>query len=485
MEKLPGFSKRSLVDWRKSQGSGAAATDRKIRNIVETRKSGTFLEPKYVWTPQEKIQISDVGGVTSQLSVLRRCMDKERISFTRGDMRLHRLRSEDSKVDYVIVSRMACIENLKCLAREVEEKVVRTLGLQCLEEENQEVYNHVLDRMRTTIVFLKRKYSKLDQQIRLQSITLTQTSQKLTKKKEAKYSISQAYSIFKDETTFEILSKQKELSKVDKALAKQKAISSNHLAHKKMQEDMREQAIIENHSSQLEGMREKYLLHFMWHMVSTIRFQNEQIKWKRYGDSFLRIKLETGIHDIPLLVEKYLTKEQIYSDFLFSVKTKERELVEYKKKIKRMQKNIQKLNENDEVSVEKSRFDEMAQIRKQGFEDSMKMKQLVIVHTKVNDWCKRFIEKVSVFNKDTEIIERTHLKSFFFQVKEVALKVMKNLRSDEENFHNIQNMIESSKLSGIVDKIPQGLRLKKNHDYQVELSELVYIEGEEVHKRYK
>ena len=485
MEKLPNCSQRSKPAWDKSQSLLAAATDRKIRNIVETRKSGTFLDPKYVLTPQEKIQITDANEITSQLSVVRRCMDKERLCFTRGDTRLHRLKSEDSKVDYVIMRRKATIENLKSLVREVEDKVGSTLELQGVEEENQEVYTHVLDRMRTALVFLKRKYFKLDQHIRLQSIALTQTSKKSTKKKEARHIISQAYSIFKDETAFEILSKQKELSKVDQDLLKQKAISDNHLAHKKMQEEMRENAMIESQSSLLEGMREKYLLHFMWHMVSTVRFKNEQVKWKRYGDSFLRIKLATGIHDIPLLVEKYLTKEQIYSDFLFSVKTKEEELVEYKKKIKKMQKNIEKLNESDEIREEKSILDEMTLIRKQVFDESTKMKQLVIVHSKVHDWCLRFIKRVSVLNQDTENIERTHLRSLFSCVKEVALKVMKNLRCDEEGFDSVRNLIESSKLSGIVEKIPQGLRLKKSQDYKVELSELVYIEGDEGHKRYK
>ena len=485
MEKLPNTSQRSRIDWDKSQSLLAAATDRKIRNIIETRKSGTFFDPKYVHTPQEKIQITDANEITSQLSLLRRCMDKERISFTRGDTRLHRLKSEDSKIEYVIMRRKMTIESLKHSVREVEEKVMSTLDLQCIEEENQEVYNHVLDRMRTTLVFLKRKYFKLDQQIRLQSISLNQTNIKSVKAKEAKHSISQAYSIFKDETTFEILSKQKELEKVDKDLIKQKEISENRLAHKKMQEEMRERAIIESHSSQLEGMREKYLLHFMWHMFSTARFQNEQIKWKRYEDAFLRIKLATGIHDIPLLVEKYLTKEQIYSDFLLSVKRKEKELVDYQVKIQKIQKNIEKLHEIDEQQVEKSKFEEMSQIHKQVLEESTKMKQLVIVHTKIQDWCHRFIKKVSVFNKDPENFERTHLKSCFFHVKEVALKVMKNLRCDEEKFNNIQNLIESSKLSGIVEKVPQGSRLKKNRDDKIELSELIYVEGDDLYKRHK
>jgi hypothetical protein len=485
MEKLPLTSQKSKIEWDKSQSLLAAATDRKIRNIIETRKSGAFFDPKYVHVPAEKIQITDANEITSQLSLLRRCMDKERISFTRGDARLHRVRSEDSKIEYVIMRRKLTIGNLHIAVREVENKVVKTLEMQCLEEENQEVYNHVLDRMRTTIVFLKRKYFKLDQNIRLQGIHLTQSVAKSTKAKEAKNTIFQAFSIFKDETSFEISSKQKELEKVDKDVGKQKELSENRLAHRKMQEEMREKAMIEDHSSQLEGIREKYLLHFMWHMVSTIRFQSEQVKWKRYEDAFLRIKLATGIHDIPLLVEKYLTKEQIYSDFLFSVKKKEKELVDYQQKIKKLQKNIDKLNQIDDLQIEKSKFEEMGLIRKQVFEESSKMKQLVIVQNKIQDWCQKFITKVAVFNRDQEDFQKNDLKKCFFHVKDVALKVMKNLRNDQEKFINVHNLIENSKLSGIVEKVPQGSRLKKSRDEKIELSELMYIENEEMIKKHK
>ena len=146
--------------------------------------------------------------------------------------------------------------------------------------------------------------------------------------------------------------------------------------------------MIEDQSAELEELREKYLLHFMWYMFSTFRFNKEQVKWKRLEDAFFKIKIATGIHEIPVLVEKYLTKEQIYSDFLISVKRKEIELADYREKIEKMQKNLDNLNESDPsdtIHIDKTIYEELHQIRKITIEENTKMKHLMLIKNKIKD----------------------------------------------------------------------------------------------------
>ena len=188
MEKLSHTSqKMQTPSWEKSYGSYlAAATDRKIRNIIHTRKSGSFLETSYAYNPTEKLQFSDSFEVTHQLSVLKTLMDRERFSFTRGDVKLMRLRSEGGKIDEVVFSRKNVLKSLHNKISSIEENIAYTIELQENEEDNLTINAHVLDRMRTTLVYLRRKFRKLEYKLHDKSFELTVKVQKSTKTKESK-----------------------------------------------------------------------------------------------------------------------------------------------------------------------------------------------------------------------------------------------------------------------------------------------------------
>lgn len=481
MEKLP-FGKftnrRGLSE--KSHVLITAATDRKIKFIIENRKSGSFIDPKYVYTPMNKLQVTDSVEITSQLSLLRSCMDKERFSFTRGDARLRRLKSEDQKIHEVISHRKSLLDSLTLTLEQTEDQIQKILTQQSFEEENQEIYFQMLDRMRTTLVFQKRKFHKLNQSLHKNDLFLSQSLSKSIKSKELKNNIFQAFSIFKQETSFELDSKQQELERVDRELNKQKALIEDRLMHKMMQDEMRERAIIEDHSSQMEGIREKYLLHFMWFRVSSARFENEQVRWKRYEDAFLKIKLATGLRDVPSLVEKYLTKEQIYSEFLISVKGKEAELKEFKNKIEVIQKNIERLNQGEETLMDKEKLEEVGERRKRVSEENDKMRELIIVKTKIKDWCHRFVRKISYLDRGMEIEMGADLNKCMQGVKFVVKSVLQGVRADKERFNSASLAIGKNTLGMIIENVPVGRTSRgKNFDLGSKLS------NEDNYKKHK
>lgn len=484
MEKIPfGAFRHKRGVSEKSQVLMAAATDRKIKYIIENRKSGSFIDSKYVHTPQNKIQVTDSTEITSQLSLLRSCVDKERLSFTRGDVRLKRLKSDDQKIYEVISQRKLLLDSLYLSLKANEDQLQKILYQQSFEEENQEIYFHVLDRMRTTLVFLKIKYHNLEKSLRLQDQYLFQSQSKSIKTKELKNNVFQALSILKQETSFEIFSKHKELEKVDKEVNKQKALIEDKLMHKIMQDEMKEKALIEDHSSQMEGLREKYLLHFMWHMVSSARFENEQIKWKRYEDAFMKIKLATGIKDIPSLVEKYLTKEQIYTEFLITVKHKERELAEFKKKIEKIQENIEMLDQGEDAFLDKAKYQEMGQMRKKVFEENTKLKNLVSVQNKIRDWCIRFINKISILERGKNEELTGDLGKCIQGVRSEVKNALKGVKFDKDRLRNIYLDMTNQRLPNSLESSPQDMSSKFN---KPEKPDLVHkASNEDYYKKHK
>lgn len=468
----------------------AAATDRKIRNIIETRKTGSFFDPKYVHVPEEKLQLSDSTEVSSQLSTLRNLMDKERFSFTRGDRRLKSLQHESVKVEEVIDKRKSVLNNLHIKVQEIEDEIKAVIEFQGLEEENLTVYLHVLDRMRTTLVFLKRKYCQYENKLHNQSFALGQEMIKSVKTKKKRHENFQALIIVKESAEFEKSTRLKEVEGVEKDLKKTKELSAKRLEHKLKQEEMTEKAVIEDQSAQLEGLREKYLLHFMWHMLSTFRFEKEQGKWKRFEDAFLKIKLATGIHDILLLVEKYLTKEQIYSDFLYSVKNKECALEDYKDKIEQMQKNIDRLSEPDffeENLIDKNKYVELATARKELIKEDTRLKYLKITQNKIKDWCFRYNNKVLLVGNERKECKKADFEKMNLRecVETLKLNIVGTMRFFKEKKSNlgIEIALKIQSTARLIDRIPVQNRLKQKKYDSVELSELIHAEPDEVVKK--
>ena len=471
----------------------AAVTDRKIRNIIETRRTGSFFEQTYIHLPEEKLQLSDTAEVSSQLSTLRNLMDKERFSFTRGDRRLKGLLTESVKVEEVIDKRKSILRNLRVKVQEIENDIKNVIDFQGVEDGNLIIYLHVLDRMRTTLVFLKRKYRKYENSLHNQSFSLGQVMIKSVGTKEKKYEKLQALILVKQSAEFEKSSHLKEVEGMTRDIKKREEMSEKRLQHKMKQEEMTEQGVIEDQSAQMEGMREKYLLHFMWHMLSTFRFQKEQGKWKKFEDAFLKIKLATGIHDILLLVEKYLTKEQIYSDFLSSVKIKELALEDFKDKIEEMQTNIDKLNEPDYYAdnvIDKTKFAEMEVARKELMKEDTKLKYLKITQNKIKNWCFRYNNKITAVGGERselsrEDFEGNNLRECIEVLKGNIVSTIRNLRVRRETNLGIEIALKRQNLGKVIDRIPMQNRLKSKISELFELSELVHAEPEEFLKKNK
>lgn len=494
MEKLPQTSqRRRRSDFEVSQMSLAAVTDRKIRNIIETRRTGSFFEQTYIHLPEEKLQLSDTAEVSSQLSTLRNLMDKERFSFTRGDRRLKGLQSESVKVEEVIDKRKSILNNLKIKVQEVEDEIKNIIDLQGMEEGNLTIYLHVLDRMRTTLVFLKRKYRKNENSLHSQSFNLEQVLIKSVGTKKKKYEKFHALMLVRQSAEFEKSTHLKEVESMNRNVKKREEMSAKRLQHKLKQEEMTEQAVIEDQSAQMEGMREKYLLHFMWHMLSTFRFQKEQGKWKRFEDAFMKIKLATGIQDILLLVEKYLTKEQIYSDFLSSVKTKELALEEFKDKIEEMQKNIDRLNEPDyyiDGFIDKSKYAELEGARKELMKEDTKLRYLKITQNKIKNWCFRYNNKITVVGGERcelskEDFEKNNLRECIEVLKGNIVSTIRHLKVRREINLGIEIALKRQNLAKVIERIPMQNRLKSKVSDLVELSELIHAEPEDFLRKNK
>jgi hypothetical protein len=106
----------------------------------------------------------------------------------------------------------------------------------------------------------------------------------------------------------------------------------------------------------------------------------------------LRIKLATGVSDIPLFVEKFLTHEKHYRDMLSSVKLKEVDFVKYQTQISKMQNTIDKFNSNIPGKVS----------------DSSSKKKLDKIHKSIRELLEKKSVIVQAHNKLSSFLRGLH-----------------------------------------------------------------------------
>jgi Na+/phosphate symporter len=218
--------------------------------------------------------------------------------------------------------------------------------------------------------------------------------------------------------------------------------------------------------------------------VTTLRFQKEQSNSKKFEDAHLRIKLATGIKDIPLFVEKFLTREKTYREMLLSVKEKEAELNVYKDKIDKMQKEIEKFSSgHTEVKLSK--------LHKELRENLVKKAQITQVYDKVAKWILRIKNKLvvnetdNIFSTQSVTENRDTLRESFDDLKGVVIGMLKGM--DKGKYREEINKKE--KLKEIIEEIPEVDRGKRRFLSNFDETELVGLETdlvlEEIMKKGK
>ena len=158
---------------------------------------------------------------------------------------------------------------------------------------------------------------------------------------------------------------------------------------------MYEAAAIEDRSTKNLSLKEGLSLHKLWYNILTKIYERKKEKSKHLEEAFQNIKILTGIPEVALVVENFLTKEQTYVALMVTVNNKENECSKYQKKIDEMQacvNNFANKDINDGTSFSDMKRIQEAKIREL-FELSNKKFVIENTYSKVKTWIKLMIRK--------------------------------------------------------------------------------------------
>ena len=366
---------------------------RKDKNLNSVLRSSYHNFSKQVSPQVEKDDLSP------QLNVLKNSLDLYRSQIVNNEKQSWNLKLENSRVSEICESTKLKLESLEEKARKLNESVEFVRDKQGVNLRMRSSLFHVFDRMRTTLVFLKEKKRVLWENLHLQDFSLENNKKRSVKVKDSLQITTQALEVFQNSVENEKLEKAQELQEIKANLELRQKLAKEKEEHLVNEKFMTEQILINDQSTALETLRKQFFSHFLWYMVSSQHFEKEKIRFKVYEDAYSKIKLATGISDVPQFVDKFLTKEQRYSEFVTVIKDKEVKVLGIKYNIEKVQKIIDDIKAGNRLALENENRGCLPNAyriaQKSVIENLVKLKKLKLMKKKVLEWVKLIAPKLS------------------------------------------------------------------------------------------
>ena len=272
--------------------------------------------------PEEDFRYDEYAHVHNVLTEKRKNFDDHKTATNARRKEIEGLKKEIDELAFVEASLQRSIAS----SRDTLEGVAD--GLSTAKEEceytvfRKEVYNHVLERTKETYLVEKKRMFDVElnvQKVRSQhrAVMMEATNKRRLEKQCRKMLAS-------IEKVVDIEKKRRE----DRLLSMQDVIDKKQEAIRKKSDREREIAFLVDAASNEKSMQEKewgkvFMANKLLNCILRSKISRELARHSRVEKTFQTIKLNTGVGQADVLVEKYLLREQTYGSLLASIAEKE------------------------------------------------------------------------------------------------------------------------------------------------------------------
>ena len=379
-----------------SLNSSYMARNREITNAINNRNPSTLLNLSFtkgsIILSQPREESSDSSA---HLRLLKGSIDTQRLVTGKGDKTVSVLRQELKQLELEELKHEFWLKKSTQKAKDLQVSIDEAIRHQAEEINNQEIYSHLLKRMKKTKIFLEIRSGVLNDNLKSSEAVLAEEKKKHLVSKEAAMQARTACKKFERAIKVEKYFGEGEIGHLQVKITKNAESSDRQEGWKHHRETMFEAAVIEDRSAKSLSIKESVALHRLWYSVLTKIFERKKEKSQKLEEAFLRIKIATGIPEINSIVENFLTKEQTYEALMRTVSTKEVECSNYKKKIDDLQTGVN--NYSNRTASNKTELDEMKEVHeakiRELFDLSHKKFLIENINSKVRSWMKLMIGK--------------------------------------------------------------------------------------------
>lgn len=397
---------------------------------------------------QDQEEIHEVSNSLASLkkkhdAVKKQVLKKEE-SLEQVKKEIQQLGLQEGNAEFQVFETSSKLEQLKT--------ALSATGMKSDEEEmNTRIYQHMLDRMKKDIIAMSIKQKEQEKSLKQKDHILHVERDKSRKTKEQKLQSKAVFDQLMKNIDQEQKDRKERIFALQKSIKNKEESVQRRMERIRRQQEIAEAAANENKDSTEKKMRETFMLHKLWSAFMRKKMDREMSGSHSIDEAFKKIKTATGVTDVQELVQKFLTREQTYSELLLAVSDSERRIDQLKKDNEQLRARLHELQmdsqDNDENSGHVIEPEDIIDLRKQLDDVNMttelkrsKFYNVEIVNDQVSGWAKR----VSVKIDDTltnDQAEKADIVDLFELISTKVCEILDQVKEEdpEEPAKNIMN----------------------------------------------
>lgn len=339
MEKFPALRTHRVMN---NTLLGGAAIHRRLKRIIEDSQAPKLLDvnQSYVNNAHSLVKDSETLDLSTQLKGLRKDLDKCSRSHSVTEDRVHRMKAEIFQIEQMRQTNTFQYENKINWVEALTQRREHVLSQQQLEVKNQKMYEHLLDRMKLTMIHLTSKKNDLKQQLHNVNSQLFSEAKRENKTFESRHRAYQALMKLKSAAKQEVDIRRKDVERIDVDLSNVDKARTRKEDLRKQQQEKIEQDMIKQSSQKSELLKESLLPHRLFFFLINHKFEGQRLSARTIENAFQNIKQKTGLSDIKEVIERFLIKEQTLGELMETVKQRELDLEVLNLKIEGIQEDV-------------------------------------------------------------------------------------------------------------------------------------------------
>ena len=234
--------------------------------------------------------------------------------------------------------------------------------------------------------------------------------------------------------------RQKRIGSLSKSIKNKEEALTRRVARVSRQKQIADQAANENKDSNELRMNENFLAQKLWSAFLKTKMEKEMNRTFPIENAFQKIRARTGFSDVQDIVQKFLTREQTYSQLLMAVSENEEKIDRLRRENEQCTQKLHELSiqSSNEANIEKKQsgwgafapdlheLDKQIQKNQKEYEKSEELnKRVQLVNDQVESWVQRMINKID--QQFNESIGTYQEKTMGFKFEKVMQAVCRQL----------------------------------------------------------
>jgi hypothetical protein len=421
---------------------------RRLRNVIWNQDASSFLETSPLKTKFVGLnsKAEELQEVSSHLSLLRKKHDESSEFILKQQLDLDLLKFEVKQLSQIENAGTEGVSRLEERVRKAEARVAETKTEQAETSMAMDVYEHMLERMKQTQIYLEIKAQDLKQSLRNKRLILKEELERHQRVREVKAQARSALDKIKRAVEYDLQEKQGHLTSLEEDRRLKEDNTAKREERQRNQLEITERTANEDRDVEEKRMKDSLRLHIMWGNFLDKKLQMEHHKSSSLQEAFQQMKAASGLTDMTAMIERLFTRERTYAQIVGNVKYSEQRLAEVQADNIELMAKITKLKAEVIEDEHSSQKQELARLAADNTEHTYKADQVGIVYEKVYKWTERMLSKLRTAESGAEVNsseDKPSLLTVFFSLKDLALKLL-------EGKHDLKaqlDLISSEKLN--------------------------------------